>query len=427
MPDRTGSDYLPPERSLGRLGVISPCYDPETGSAAVAGAICRALAGLGYEVHVLTGFPNYPTGAIYPGYRMKPYLYEHRDGIHLHRVPLLPSHDRSATRRALTYLSFAASASTKWSVLRSVDAWLVISSQATVALPALFARAFFRRPFVLYIQDLWPETVVESGFIRPGRVLDLVARSIQAFCNFSYRRASAIAVSAPGMASRLQQRGVASAKVTPVPNWVDEQVFSPVTRDEDLAAEFGLDGFVIMYAGSLGDLQGLDTAVKAFKMLPDLPDLRLVFVGSGVAEERLRALAEGDDRVRFLGPHPVERTVRLMALSDVQLVSLQDRPLFRHTIPSKIQAAMACARPIIASAPGDAAHAVLRSRAGLVARPGDPCELSSAMRLLHGFGPQIREAMGRNGREFYMERMSARVGSATLSDLVALACGGDGG
>nr|WP_277605499.1 glycosyltransferase family 4 protein [Glycomyces sp. L485] len=192
-----------------------------------------------------------------------------------------------------------------------------------------------------------------------------------------------------------------------------------------MASEFGLDGFVVMYAGNMGDLQGLDTAVRALRMLPDLPDLRLAFVGGGIAEERLRELAEGDDRVRFLGSQPVERTARLMALGDVQLVSLKDRPLFRHTFPSKLQAAMACARPVIVSAPGDAAHIVLESRAGLVTAPGDPAELSSAMRSLHGFDPRTREAMGRIGREFYMDRMSARVGSSTLSELVARALGGD--
>jgi glycosyltransferase involved in cell wall biosynthesis len=408
-----------------RLGVISPCYDPETGSAAVAGGICRFLARAGHNVHVLTGFPNYPTGEIYPGYRLKRYHYEYRAGVHVHRVPLLPSHDRSALRRALTYLSFAASASAKWNILRSMDAWLVISSQATVALPAILARQLFGRPYVLYIQDLWPDTVVASGFIRQGRLLDLTARAISGFCEASYQRASAVAVTAPGMAAILRQRSVPPEKITVVPNWVDEGVFRPVPRDERLAAEFGLDGFTIMYAGILGDVQGLETAIEALKFLPDLPDLRLAFVGSGVAETGLRALAEADERVRFLGSHPVERTVRFMALSDVQLVSLQDRPPFHHILPSKLQAAMACGKPIIASAPGDAAHAVHESRAGLVAPPGDPAELSSAMRLLHGFNPQIREAMGRFGRKYYMDKMSAQVGGSRLSDLVTCALGGN--
>jgi glycosyltransferase involved in cell wall biosynthesis len=112
-----------------------------------------------------------------------------------------------------------------------------------------------------------------------------------------------------------------------------------------------------------------------------------------------------------------------MALSDVQLVSLQDRPPFHHILPSKLQAAMACGKPIIVSAPGDAAHAVLDARAGLVAPPGDPAELSSTMRLMHGFNPLVREAMGHFGREYYMDRMSAQVGGSRLSELVTHALG----
>jgi glycosyltransferase involved in cell wall biosynthesis len=89
-----------------------------------------------------------------------------------------------------------------------------------------------------------------------------------------------------------------------------------------------------------------------------------------------------------------------------------------------LETAMACGSPIIASAPGDAARVVRESRAGLVAEPGDHADLSSAIRLLHGFDPMVREAMGRFGKEYYMDTMSARVGGSTLSGLVSVALGG---
>jgi glycosyltransferase involved in cell wall biosynthesis len=401
-----------------RFGVISQWYDPEGGSAAVAGAICRSIAAQGHELHVLTGFPNYPTGRVYPGYRIRPYQYEHRAGVHVHRVPLLPSHDRSARRRAVTYLSFGASAAARSRILGSVDAWLVYSTPATAALPALVARARHRRPYALLVQDLWPDTVVDSGFLRPGRLRDATVRGIHAFCDASYRRAAAVVVTAPGMAEVLRGRGVPAGKLSVVPNWVDESVFRPVPRDPGLAERLGLTGFVVMYAGSLGELQGLETAVEAARRLADLPDLRLVFAGSGVAEPRLRDATRGMSNVVFLGQQPPGAMAGLLALGDLQLVSLRDRPLCHATLPSKLQATLAAGRPVVGAVPGDAARLIERSGAGLAVPPGDPDALAAAIRRLYELPAGAREQLGQAGRRYYLDQLSARVGGAALADVL---------
>lgn len=401
-----------------RLGVITQWYDPEGGSAAVPGAICRALAALGHEVHALTGFPNYPSGRLHPDYRIRPYRYELRSGVHVHRVPLVPGRDRSPVRRATTYLSYAVSAAARPRILRSVDAWLVHSTPATAALPAIVAETLYQRPYVLLIQDLWPDTVVDSGFVPRGRLLDAAVRGIHAFCDLSYRRASAVVVTAPGMADPIRARGVGADKLSTVPNWVDESVFRPVPRDDALARRLGLDGFVVMYAGSLGNLQDLETAIEAVRLLPDLPDLRLVFAGSGVAEQRLRDAARGARNVHFLGAQPPERMADLMALSDVQLISLRDLPLLRSTLPSKVQATLACGRPVVGAAPGDTARLITRAGAGPTVPPGDGPALAAAIRRLHALDAPAREALGRAGHRFYLENLSARVGSAALAEIL---------
>jgi glycosyltransferase involved in cell wall biosynthesis len=407
-----------------RLGVISQWYDPESGSAAVAGAICRSLVAQGHEVHVLTGFPNYPTGRVYPGYRIRPYQYERRAGVHVHRVPLLPSHDRSALRRAATYLSYGGFAAARSRILGSVDAWLVYSTPATAALPALVARARYQRPFVLLVQDLWPDTVVDSGFLAPGRLRDLAVRGIDRFCDATYRRAAAVVVTSPGMADLLRGRGVPGDRLSVVPNWVDESVFRPVPRDPGLAQRLGLTGFVVMYAGSLGQLQGLETVVEAARLLADLPDLRLVLAGSGVAEPRLRAAARGMSNVVFIGQQPPERMSGLLALGDVQLVSLRDRPLCHVTLPSKLQAILAAGRPVVGAVPGDAAWLIERSGAGQAVPPGNPVALAEAIRDLHALPPDAREKLGQAGRQYYLDHLSAGVGGAALASILTRAAGG---
>lgn len=402
-----------------RIGVVSQWYDPEEGSASVPGAISRALLKRGHEVHVLTGFPNYPHGKVYPGYRVRAYQYERLDGVHVHRAPLIPSHDRSAARRAANYLSFAAAASAAILKLPRMDAWLVYSTPATVAIPALVGRAVRGVPFVILIQDLWPDTVVQSGFVEVGRGLRVMERALSAYCNHTYRKASAIAVTAPGMRDVLIQRGVPSAKLHFLPNWVDETVFRPTAPDRTLAAD-DPSAYVVMYAGNLGDLQGLDVVLEAWQRLGDLTGARLVFVGSGIGETRLRARATelGLRGVSFLGQLPLRRMGGILAAGDVQLICLRDLPLFRSILPSKVQASLAAGRPIVASVPGDAARVVEESGAGIAVPPEDPAALAGALRDLHAVGAVGRSALGDRAARYYQEHFSEEVGTSTLEALL---------
>ncbi|MFG2063050.1 glycosyltransferase family 4 protein [Micromonospora sp. NPDC048871] len=410
-----------------RIGIISQWYDPEGGSAVLPGIISRSLVALGHEVHVLTGFPNYPSGRLHPDYRLRAYQFEMMNGVSVHRVPLFPSHDGSAVRRTANYLSFAASAVARLDLLRKVDVWLVYSSPATVALPAMVARWLHGRPYVILVEDMWPDTLAESDYVRPGRALDQIVRILHRFCNASYRQATHVAVIAPGMVDILAERGVPRDKLSVVYNWVDERRFRPRPRDPQLAESLGLSGFVVMYAGSMGNLQGLDVVIDAMEHLTDISDLTLVFAGSGVEEQRLRELASGypPGRVVFLGQQPLERMIELMPLGDVQLISLRDRPLHRKTMPSKVQSSLACGRPIVAALAGDAARLVDESGAGFVAPPGDPRALADAIRRMYELGTEKRQELGRTGRQFYLEHLSERIGSVALANLLEQARGQD--
>ena len=93
-----------------RIGIFTQWYEPEPGPAALCSVAARALAERGHEVHVLTGFPNYPSGRIADGYQQRPRVRERSGGVNVVRVPLMPSHDKSAMRRVANYASFGLSA-----------------------------------------------------------------------------------------------------------------------------------------------------------------------------------------------------------------------------------------------------------------------------------------------------------------------------
>lgn len=404
-----------------RIGMVTQWYDPERGSAAQPGIISRSLARRGHRVDVVTGFPNYPTGTVYPGYRVRPYQRERIGPVTVHRAPLYPSHDTNPVRRAANYLSFATAASvTATAVLGDVDAVLVHSTPATAAIPAIAVRALRRKPYVVHIQDLWPQTVVSSGFVDEGRA-GAMERALHVYCDAVYRWAAAVAVTSPGMAPLVAERGVPEDKIHFVPNWADEASFRPVERDPALAAELGVTApFTVMYAGNFGEFQALDVLVEAADLLRDRTDVGFVLVGGGVEEGRLRRMVAERrlQNVTFVGPQPFERMGPILALGDVQLVSLQDVPLFRSTLPSKLQGVLAAGRPVLAALTGDAAQVVRESGAGEVVRPGSARELADAVLALRGAPPDALAARGAAGRAYYQERFSEQVVGDRLSALL---------
>lgn len=406
-----------------RIGMITQWYDPEVGSAGIPGSIARALTRRGHDVDVLTGFPNYPTGQIYDGYRLRLHQREERAGVTVHRVPLYPSHDARPARRITNFASFALSAAgASARCLRHVDVALVYSTPATVGLAGIALRRLRGVPYVLLIQDLWPDTLLATGML-PERVGKPAWAMTDAFCRAVYRNAAHVAVIAPTMRSTLVERGVPEDKVSVVYNWADEDLFTGGSVSSSTHRPVGGtgEGLELMYAGSLGEVQGLDVVVRAMSLLSEDQRVTLRLVGAGVAEPRLRRLADDlrlGDRVRFEGARPVADMPATMASADAQLICLRDLPLFRGTIPSKFQAILASGSPLVVSAPGDVAALAERSGAGLPVPPEDPRALAGAISQLAQLTRDELAERGRRGRAFYESELSETVGVQRLEHLL---------
>ncbi|MBB1017372.1 glycosyltransferase family 4 protein [Dietzia sp. DQ11-71] len=371
------------------------------------------MAARGHQIEVLTGFPNYPEGRLYDGYSLSLYKREVHDGLTVHRSPLIPTHKSRALSRLLNYSSFAASAGAVGAkVLRDVDVVLVHSTPATVAVPAMVAKALYGIPFVPMIQDLWPETVTSSGFLGGGSASG-VEKVLHGFCDAVYRQASHIAVISPGMSVSIQKRGIAAEKITFAPNWVDEDTFRPEIRDETLRRSFGLNrDFVVMYAGNYGEFQALEVVLAAADRLQSRTDIQFALVGGGVMEEPLKRIAKEKklDNVVFIPSQPFSAMTKILALGDLHLVSLQDLPLFRITLPSKLQATLAAGRPLVGTVRGDAATVIHDSGAGRTSTPGDPDDLARVVTEMAD-APGRTAEMGLAGRNYY-ERVFSESSSA---------------
>nr|WP_253943218.1 glycosyltransferase family 4 protein [Nocardioides sp. zg-1308] len=382
--------------------------------------MASGLRSRGHDVSVLTGFPNYPTGAIYPGYTQAWRGHERLpDGVVVHRVPLFPSHDGRAVPRGLNYLSFAASAATAArSALESREALWVFNSPGTVPLVAARERRRRGLPYLLHIMDVWPDSVLDSGMVG-GRVGRMVGSALDRVVGRGYAEASRIAVTSRGQADLLVSRGVPPAKVEYCPVWVDEDVFRPRPHDRSVLPEGLRDsGRIVMYAGAIGHVQQLDVAVRAAVAVAGT-GLQLVLVGSGIAEQGLRDLVDelGGTNVHFLGRWAPEEMGRLGAAADAHLVSLADTPLLRITMPSKLPAVLAMERPVVMFGSGDAADVVRDSGGGLCATDLDGL-IDSFDTLAGATDTQLAE-WGSAGRRRYEEEFSLARGLTAVEHMLA--------
>lgn len=404
-----------------RILILTQFFDPEPAS--IPGLpLATWLVQKGHDVQVVTGFPNYPGGRFYPELPVRIWKREEIDGVRINRVILYPSHDRSALRRMMNYGSFALSASVLGTLLtRKPDVVYVYHPPATVGLPALLWKKLRGVPFVFHVQDLWPESVVESGMAGAGRLNSILERAIGWWCHRIYSSASSVVTLSPGMRRMLIERGVPSEKVIFIPNWVEESIYFPVPRDESVAKDLGMSGrFNVVYSGNVGHYQNLPTALQAAALLRDLSDFQLVIIGDGLAVNELRELATHLEleNVLFLDRRPYREMAGITAIADVLLVSLKELPFFEVTIPSKTQVALACGRPVLMAVKGDAADLILEAGAGVVCTPGDVLGMAEAIRKFHSMSSQELSAMGEQGRAFYEAELSIDSGASRLESLL---------
>jgi colanic acid biosynthesis glycosyl transferase WcaI len=408
-----------------KIGIVTQWYPPEPWF--IPPSLAEELAARGHEVRVLTGFPNYPGGRIYPGYRQRWNQTSTNGHLTVRRVPLYPSHDSSAIRRSATYLSFAATSSlAALRYLAGADALYVSLSPATVVAAPALLRQLHGTPMVLHILDMWPESFTQSPMAPGGRLGRLLHSGLGAAMRWLYRQAASIAVIAPSMRDLVVERGADPAKVRVVLNWTDESLFRPVGATEAARREIGYRGrCTVMHAGNIGPFQNLADAVRAAAAVDHSGQVDLVIVGSGIEEDSVRALTQqsGANNIRFLGRRHPSEMAALYSAADYQLVSLRDLPIFRCTIPSKLPAALSCGSPVVVSAPGDCARLVERSGAGLSCPPEDWRALADRFMRAAALSPGDRADMGRRARQSYQAQMSMRAGVDQLEDMLRTAVG----
>jgi colanic acid biosynthesis glycosyl transferase WcaI len=387
--------------------------------------IARSLVDAGHKVTAVTCVPNYPAGRMFDGYSNRRRTRENWHGVDIHRVLTVPR-GKSRVELLLNYLVYPVAAA--WRILRLGRAgcgdvsFVSMPSPLLQALAGIFAKKVWRVPAVYWVQDIWPESAIITLKIRNRMVI----AALEAICGWIYRQADLILVQSDGFHGAIARCGVHSGRIATLPNCAPElfeSAVDPVVPDR-IRQLIPTGRRILMFAGNIGDSQDFETIVAAAERLDERTDLAIVVVGSGRGEARARALvAERGlaDRIVFLGRFPESDMPAFLACADAALVSLRDEAIFALTIPSKVQAYLACGRPVLASLSGEGASVIARAKAGLVVAPSDPESLSEAMTRLSQLTDDQLSAMGEAGRRYYRKCFSLNAVIGRLEDFLQMA------
>lgn len=395
-----------------RLLFISQLFDPEYSIKGLD--FLAAVTKAGIDVDVITTFPNYPTGNIYPGYKNKIWQIEHHDGIRVIRVYSYISHSRSKFSRLLSYLSFMCSALIASFVIRKSDVMYAYHPQITMGILAWLVRLVRKTPFITDVQDLWPDALVATGATRHG----LLYKLIDKVCNFIYKKSDYIVVLSKGYKRALIQRGVPAQKISVVYNWNsgDERVAGEC--DDDLFSMANEYENKFVYAGNLGSAQSLKDVIAAFSRLENT-SVCLIIIGSGVEEDELADFAKSinGENIFFLGYIQSTKIQQYLIAADVLVVHLKDEPLFKITIPSKVQAYLNAGKPMLMAVGGEANAIVEDAGAGIGALPGNVKSIMSAIQIMIGRKDEWGE-MGEKGKQYYLHNMSQNLAVEKITGLL---------
>lgn len=390
-----------------RLLIITQYFWPES---FIINDIVRKLHEQGHEVVVATGKPNYPEGEYFHGYRFRGTQVEHyHEGIEVIRVPLYARGSGSAKKLIANYLSFVFFGLFAFPYLvrkRKFDAIFVFApSPLTQVIPAIPLKYIKRVPLVVWVQDLWPESLSATGFVRNKlllKVMGYLVKGIYFFCDKVLVQSRAFVEPVSRYATR--------SKIKYYPNSIDTDTVYPVYSLPVELTQILDRFFCVVFAGNLGTAQALDTIVQTALEIRCDPSIRLVLVGSGSQFEWLKEqkIRHNLENLILPGRFPSHAMPQIFKHADALLVTLKSDDIFTLTIPSKVQAYLAAGRPIIACLDGEGARVVLEAEAGFAVPAEQAGALVEAIQCMKALGSDEREMMGSRGRAYFEEHFDMR-------------------
>lgn len=364
----------------------------------------------GHQVTVLTGKPNYPKGEYFEGYQYEGVIKEDYFGAEVIRVPLRKRGAGGGKNLALNYLSYVVNAN-KYIRKNKMefDAILVFEiSPVTQAYPALYCKKKYGGKVLLWVQDLWPESVTAAGGVHNKMALVILDRMVKRI----YKKCDVLMVQSDGFRESILSKGDFASKIVSAPNWAENLYLEKKPVNGESIKAMMPDGFRVMFAGNVGNAQDVGAIINAANETRDFPEIKWVIVGDGRARESVEAQAKElglKDTVFFLGRHPMTEMPTFFSFADAMIVSLRDEYIFSLTIPAKTQSYMASGKPIVSMLNGEGNRIVEDAKCGLTAPSGNYKKLAENVIAMFKMSREERRQLGKNGLEYYLTHFDKKM------------------
>lgn len=384
-----------------RILIVSQYFWPETFR---INDLAKELVERGHDVSVLTGKPNYPQGKIYKGYGLFSHNRDEYFGAKIYRVPLIPRGKGTGLQLVFNYLSYVVSASTFVLFNRKkFDVSLTFAiSPITQMYPALLHKKLYGSRAYLWVQDLWPESVAAAGKMDSSAILKGLTKMVRSI----YQESDGVLVQSEAFIPSVLQKGILPDKIHYIPNWAEDIFTNTVEENSNKYREIIPKGFVVMFAGNMGEAQDFDSIVNAAERTRHIHDIKWVIVGDGRKREWVETEIKKrnlSDTFFLLGRYPLEEMPYFFSLADIMLLTLKDEHIFSLTIPSKVQSYLAFGKPIASMINGIGNKVINDANCGYTANAGNAEKLAENIIEAYNAPEETLVELGLNGRAYYMK------------------------
>lgn len=386
-----------------RILIVSQYYSPESFRINDVG---EELVKRGHQVDAIIGIPNYPGGKFFEGYGLFKKRKEVINGVNVFRVFQIPRGQKaSKLLLSLNYLSYVVSACFwilfHYSFKRKYDASFVFQiSPVTQAIPAILLKKLRGTPMFLWVQDVWPDSVLTTLNKKNTKVYKSIESSLSKVTEYVYKQSYKILYSSAGMKDLINRKRDYSEREIYSPNWCDDMLKMPTSGLDNLPG-----GFIIMMAGNLGQSLGVDVVIALVKSLANVPNLHFVIVGGGSLEGYLREkFAENKlTNVTMIGRLPFEMMPSLYQKADAMLLTLKpsDIQSLNVTVPSRLQSYMSAGKPVLGIINGSARDVIEAADCGYCVAAGDVDAMSKYIREYVMTHQNDFKEKGNNARIYY--------------------------
>lgn len=368
-----------------RILILTFYYPPDLSAGSFrVDAIIRAMRQLrpkDLEIDVVTTRPNR-----YSSFTADAPRHASENGLSVSRIPLA-KHESGMLDQSRSFLGFARG------TMREVrgkqyDLVFATSSRLMTAALAAFVARLKKARLYIDLRDIFADTIRE---IAPKPVGVLAHPFFSALERWTVGRASRVNLVSAGFADYFASRYPET----------DFSFFTNGIDDEFLAANPAAvpnadasDVLTILYAGNLGEGQGMHTIV------PDLAErlrgrARFRIIGDGGRKRALEsAIAErGIDNVEILPPLPRDALISAYRQADVLFLHLNDFPALKKVLPSKLFEYGAMGKPIWAGVDGYARYFIERELSNAAVfhprNAGDALHAFQSLSLQHTARPDF--------------------------------------